>query len=391
MQTLELECPACSELLELDMGFAGGVCRCSACGTLMTVPQDAAQGAQAEQLSRPDRPDDPSGMSGLGDAADTAPTPARRERSSSPRRKKGKRGKPDRRGRKKSPQSTRPPARAGQAIEQGVYTTASGKTIKIDRTTSVPVARTRRTGVRIATMVVFFSIIGAVVLIGVFAIVWMLKNPKGGPAEDPAANAPVVEIDPTQFVYNKSENPYTLDQPNAIGLPLTGTVAIILETGPDNADWNETMAEMIGTGLSRPGSEAKVIILAAGPDGLRAFRDQPTPPAVATPQALIEFIKDGGGAGTGEIREAIQDALGLTPDTLILVVGQAPRTDVSQWEQLLQDHPDTALHGVLVEGYSQAFEDMVYDRNDGHYINLVTDDLITWRDEWQAQRDGGSE
>lgn len=385
MQTLELECPACSELLELDMGFAGGVCRCSACGTLMTVPQDAAQGAHAEQLTRPDRPDDPSGLSGVGDTQETEPRP--RERASRPRRQKGKRGKPDRRGRPPTTKTGRrgkASAQAGEAIEQGVYTTASGRQVKIDRGTNVPTARSRRTGVRIATAVVFFSIIGAITLVGAVAIFWMVQNPKGGGSETVDPDAPVVEIDPTQFVYNKSENPYLLEQPNALGLPLTGTVAIVLETGPSHAQWNEMIAEMIGTGLSRPGSEAKVLVFASGPDGLRVLRDQPTATTVVTPDLLTAFVKESGGTGTGGISDALAEALGSKPDTLILVTGQPGRDDIVDWEHVLEGHPGVVLHGVLIDGYAQAYEDWVHDHSDGYYISLLTDDLLAWRDEWQA-------
>ncbi|XAL99880.1 hypothetical protein OT109_00545 [Phycisphaeraceae bacterium D3-23] len=385
MQTLELECPACGELLELDMGFAGGVCRCSACGTLMTVPQDAAAGAQAEQLSRPDRPDDPSGLSGMADAAEAAPTPHRQRATTSRRSPKSKRGKPDRRGKKKGKPRGRSSARAGETIEQGVYTTASGRKVQIDRTTNVPVARTRRTGVRIATIAVFFSIVGAVVLVGAIAVIYMIQNPKGGKPVDPSADAPVVDTDPTQFIYSKGENPYLLEQPNALGLPLKGTVAIILQTGPDNENWIVTMAEMIGTGLRQPGSEAEILVLATGPEGLRAFRDQPTVPTVVTPEALMAFVQDEGGAGSDAVEEALQEALGSKPDSIILVLGQPASADIIEWGRLMENHPGVALHGVLVDGYSQAFEDWVLSREDGYYISLVTDDLLDWRDAWEAE------
>lgn len=36
---ITLACTKCSTLLNVDDGFAGGVCRCSACGTIQTVPR----------------------------------------------------------------------------------------------------------------------------------------------------------------------------------------------------------------------------------------------------------------------------------------------------------------------------------------------------------------
>ncbi len=52
---IELECPSCGQLLELDAGFAGGVCRCSDCGTLMTVPKHPDR-EDAAPAPRPDSP-----------------------------------------------------------------------------------------------------------------------------------------------------------------------------------------------------------------------------------------------------------------------------------------------------------------------------------------------
>ncbi len=55
MQTINLPCPGCHTVLELDAGFAGGVCRCSNCGILMTVPIDHKH-EQAVKYSRPGAP-----------------------------------------------------------------------------------------------------------------------------------------------------------------------------------------------------------------------------------------------------------------------------------------------------------------------------------------------
>ena len=58
MGLLELECPHCDKLLELDAGFAGSVCRCSKCGTLMTVPAEASD-VQVTKQPRALRPQTP--------------------------------------------------------------------------------------------------------------------------------------------------------------------------------------------------------------------------------------------------------------------------------------------------------------------------------------------
>ncbi|MEM1011013.1 MAG: hypothetical protein AAGI46_02190 [Planctomycetota bacterium] len=45
---IRLRCGNCSEILEVDDAFAGGVCRCKFCGTIQTVPTNAAELELAE-------------------------------------------------------------------------------------------------------------------------------------------------------------------------------------------------------------------------------------------------------------------------------------------------------------------------------------------------------
>jgi hypothetical protein len=44
---ITLVCTKCSTVLNVDDGFAGGVCRCSACGTIQTVPRKGEKPAKA--------------------------------------------------------------------------------------------------------------------------------------------------------------------------------------------------------------------------------------------------------------------------------------------------------------------------------------------------------
>jgi hypothetical protein len=46
---ITLVCTKCGNTLHVDDGFAGGVCRCSACGTIQTVPKRGQQQANGQQ------------------------------------------------------------------------------------------------------------------------------------------------------------------------------------------------------------------------------------------------------------------------------------------------------------------------------------------------------
>lgn len=386
MHTIELECPACDELLELDAGFAGGVCRCSSCGTLMTVPSDAASGGHAEQLTRPDRPDDPSGMSGMGDAA-AAPEPASRDRPTRrgggrqrPGRptKRGQRSKADRRGKGNDKRSRAGGGHSTETIEQGVYTTASGRQVRIDKPMRVPMAQSKRKGIRIATTVVFFSIVLVVVAVGGAAIWYMLDNPKGGPRTDP--NEPYVETDPTQFVYNAAANPFELEHPNVVGLPLQGTVAVVFENAPANAAWLEPMAAMVAAGLGRPGGEAKVLVYAAGPDGITSLGRTPQPPNSVTDGALAGLFTDNN-TRTGDVARALRYAIQDNATTVVLITGQPSGDTVAGLQDELESHPGVVLHAVMLNGFATEYRSFVRGRDGGRFISLSVSAVLDWQDE----------
>ncbi len=50
---IHLDCPQCGHGMELDEGFLGGVCRCSECGTMVTVPKELGGEVKSFQLSKP--------------------------------------------------------------------------------------------------------------------------------------------------------------------------------------------------------------------------------------------------------------------------------------------------------------------------------------------------
>ncbi|WP_432799977.1 hypothetical protein [Poriferisphaera sp. WC338] len=59
MSKLELECPGCESVLRLDKAFAGGVCRCSHCGMLMSVPKHPTAHGQITKVQAVQRPESP--------------------------------------------------------------------------------------------------------------------------------------------------------------------------------------------------------------------------------------------------------------------------------------------------------------------------------------------
>ena len=250
MKSIRLDCPECEEPLELDAGFAGGVCRCSNCGTLMTVPESPTRG-KAERLRRPDEP---------GQAPRAAA-------------KAGKRPAP-------------PPA--------GTYVTASGRQVEIGKSTKVPTASKRikaaRYGTTAAFVVVMAVILGAAGYLG-----YRLINQT---ISDPPDTTPI-----ERFVFTAGAAPTTLPASNVLGIPVGRETAVIVDASAGADDWREPMEAALVAGLMRPPLERRsVMVIYANGDAVSAWHNRPRPLDEADPTELKAFMAGGGLLRRGEAR-----------------------------------------------------------------------------------------
>lgn len=354
MQTLELECPSCQEMLELDAGFAGGVCRCSNCGTLMTVPTDAGR---AETLSRPSSAADDGPDAGLDDDDPLASLGAATSGEASS-------------GRGAS-------ARGGAAVEPGEYRTASGKVVRLDRTVKVPTASKRRTA-RVATTIVFFGVVAAGVVAGVLVILAIMSSGTG-PGGGPGGGDPAVAYDP-------AANPYDLPFANVAGLPVLGSVAVVVEASADSADWMQPFGDLVSVGLSRPAKGATVALFAAGPDDANHNPIGPTPVAELDADKLTAWFAGLPQAPQPDIAGAIRQAVDTAPDTLILVVTHTDPDRLERWSGLLAEQARLTVHAVVIDGSASEtlVREWIEQRGGGELVTFQTGNFAYLKEEAQA-------
>lgn len=340
MQTLDIECPSCGEMLELDAGFAGGVCRCSNCGTLMTVPSDAGK---AESLTRPTSSASV-GAGGLSSMGVPDPGPRR----SSTKRSKGKKGKSSK------------PKRISTTIEAGEYQTASGKVIRLEETTRVPMAEGKRKQIRAATTAVFFSIVALVVVIAVVGIV-LITSGTGGPGGSGGV------------VFKHEANPYTLPFANVMGLPVTDQTVVIVEASEYSEEWAKAVGDMVGAGLSQESSGGEIALIAAGGTPVNfaggSLGDMP----IGAGEIRSWFGKLPA-TRTADVSAAITAALKLNPDTLIVVHGYAEMADIEAWDKLVTGQEDLIVHTVHIGNSSPELEGWAGERG-GEAVVLSIDQI----------------
>lgn len=351
MQTLDLECPSCGEMLELDAGFAGGVCRCSSCGTLMTVPADAGQ---AETLSRPS----PSGGSA---SLPELPRPSRT------RNKKGKASKG---------------GAISATIEAGEYRTASGKVIRLDDAVKVPMAESKRKKVQALTAIVFFSVIAGVVVLAVIAIIMMVGGPdKAGLGGLGGGDGPPV--------FDATANPYTLPFANVAGLPVDEEVAIVFGATEDSGEWMIAIADMIRAGLDKEESSTRVGFYAAIKGSTTSYGVGPEALDRLDAKKSTEWIIDLPNEDPIDLADALSTAMSNKPTTLILVIGSATEAEVTAWKGAVGTAEDVTVHAVMINGTSLPLRAWLKEREGSELVSLSSQDIDSWQ--FLAESESGSD
>lgn len=374
MQTLDLDCPSCGETLELDAGFAGGVCRCSNCGTLMTVPRDAGR---AEKLTsapaRSDSPNDeidPDELEPVG-----RPGPARRGAGGT--RGKAKRGKS---------KNKRGAARS-ETIDAGEYRTATGKIVTVEAPMRVPMAESKRKQVRVATTVVFMSVILCIAAVAVYAIITMVSGDGNTPANPNAAGGEN-NNKPAQLQYDPSINPYKADFPNIAGLPLKGDVAVVIEaTERDSLLWMPQAADMIRAGINRPGPSFNIAFTAAGKGTPKSFgTGKPTAAKQIKEDQLRQWFNGLSYAKTVDRPTAVTAALANKPGTLILIFSDVPDSEVEQLKEIVQAQPGLVVHGITIDASNprSAMHLWLRDREGSESVPISSFDIRQWKSESEA-------
>jgi len=358
---LELECPGCTAQLELDPGFAGGVCRCSICGTLMTVPADPLA-QPAERLSRPDSP-------GGRPAAPTPPT----EASPAPR--------PDAPGRPAAPPAAAAPEPDDEPVLEAqsfedepavdTYVTETGRVVEVDRAVEIPTAAKKRPVVRATTAVIFFAIVAGVLALMVFALVMLISEP-------PPPDTSHVALQ--QFEYTRGANPWTMPEPNVLGLPLGERCVVVVDASKEAEPWIDTVRSAISAGLTRADSKTKVNLVYATRTGVEKLSGGPTAIGGLSASRLESFQEDQPVGGEPELFPALAEALEMEPASIILITGRRARS-------VDQDRIRSAIeaNAVLLDVVSVYKDDPGFERmatnSGGRYIKFLTSDRF---DQWQA-------
>jgi len=345
---IKLDCPGCGKGLEIDEGFAGGICRCYDCGTLMTVPEAGSSG-HAERLERAGRPDAP---------------------------------------------GSRPDAPGGRVPAPsdggGTFVTATGKKINVsdEQLRHVEVAKKARMGVRFAVIGVFAGfVIGMIVLLIVLGGHMLREADKERAqrqADNPTGIGPdVVGTDVVEnlFTYDPTANPYFIDEPNLFGKPIaTGpeqVTEVIVDTSMAMRQHLDFVKEVLPININAIGEATQMQVHFATDGGMRTFPDQPTLASAWDDRAFKGLLGEIQSGGAPSLATVAEKAIADSPARIVLIFSLAPVSfEMDKIAAMVEGKP-IAVDVIQVGRFNQAMQEFA-ENHDGTYIELPDGQIETW-------------
>lgn len=323
--TIQMDCPRCRETLSLDAGFAGGVCRCSACGAMMTVPRHP--GSEAPQrVVRPEAPE-----SERRDDHEAAPD-------------------------------------AETADDTPPWRTESGEPVQVAEAT-VPVAAATRRKARLVTIAGFSVVVSILVGVSILAII-LLSDGEGD------TTAALVE----EFGYDPELNPFTAEEANVLGLSLTRRDAVVVDASSSSEAWLALVGENVAEAVSKLPGRASLAVVVATDGAPRWLTPAETLARVSEldSAALVEQAEAVRAAGRSTPAPAIEAAKRAGADRVVFVLGRAlAMAEADAVAAALGDDPPR-LDVVLIDVGDPSSARRLAEDSGGRAIELSSDKLARW-------------
>jgi len=403
MDQMELECPGCGALLEIDAGFSGAVCRCFECGTLMTVPADASR-EKPEQLRRPEAPapvsrnritddiaDEIELTNGQGPVGSEGPTGLIGMPSESiPSERLSTENTYIRDYTSAEDEHTPQPARAATHASVGdmpssdalLYTTASGRRVRVRRNAVIPTAQKRRRRLVKATTLVLLLALAASV-IGVIFVALRLVS------------APIVDENPDPItardLFDPRVNPFLDDQPRFFGLKLAPRSVVLLDLSGNSQPWFEDANLALRNTMANLRESQALQIIYFAEDRLHRVPETAQPISPEHRERIQQLRDELWPAGTADPRRALAAALAQHPDQVVLVTSQILFDQ--QIQDLLASVQDVGASRVRVDvmmvGESQSeLQDFAH-KAGGQFVQVPLGNFRQWYQAYREAREAG--
>lgn len=364
MATIQLDCPSCGQTLELDSGFAGGVCRCSNCSAMMTVPGlDSRE--KPERVFRPDSPGRP----------DSPTTQAEREEASHKEEMADALARSDTRVMEAITEDD-----AGDAGDDAVLVTESGKEVNLKGKKKIPTAKKfKKRAVHVA---VYGFIIALVVVliagggVGVYLAINAYQN----------SRSPTAQTEPEYQGYDPAINPLTQAEPNFMQLPIGGGPTVVaIEAGQMDAKslaFCHEMAVKLLENLQAKAGKASIQFVYWGRFGPNGYpQSEPDAAANLTIESLRRLQGRQTASGLGKFAPMANQLRVSKPVHLVLLTGGLlNESDLNLLRGNAQAAGIERIDIITLGDSDDAAKEMVKEF-DGQYIGLPDEIWQKWTEQ----------
>lgn len=376
MDVIEIDCPRCDTPLELDAAFAGGVCRCSECGTLMAVP--AASGQRAETLERPDAP--PGSQPG-SQSSTRADSPTSGRPDSPGGRPDSPAGRPDTPGGSAggaiddaASESSEIDALASTTGAAEVYVTPSGRTVHVNKHAKVPTAQRKRKVIR-ATAVTMLVGLTLALGIGIF----IFANILFGNKDDVDKVDAIIGVNP-------DANPMLIEKANLIGIPVGKDAAILIDGSGFAKGWLPIMRDVVYDAVQKS-PESTFLIIAWTDLGNSSYtNDKPAKIAKEELSKFRNFLDRIPTIAPALPIDAVNESLKLRMDQIVLITGQRlEESDSETIKKAVESKVDTRFDVILITdaGDHDPALEAIAKANEGQYVKVTRRKLEAWHAVWK--------
>lgn len=342
---IQLTCPGCGEELEIDDGFEGGVCRCSECGRMISVGQEAPKEPEVQEWTEQDQEDSQA-------PADETPT-GRPQEQDSVRFDRQRRRRDGVGGRQEEAQAARPAGRK------------KGSTLSAQE----------RKRIHRKVMLGFWGIVVVIVVVAGVGLWYLSEYMKDRQLTAPVG--PTVEVVP---------NPFLIKTPGFFGIEVKESVVLVVDSSaPVTKMFSAVKQGILAGHRTLEGRSFMVIFMAE--DGVVKVPPTLTVASQIKTTDLAQKLEGVIAEGNSAAQAAIDEAIKQKPKQIIIIAKNLGPDEVVESIRRSLAAVQLPVHVVMLDRSNDTLKSLS-GSTQGSYREFNPAEFDGWYKEFYAKNGG---